>query len=124
MPRERLAALTTGRGDSCSRHVVADGDQGDCVEADDGRRGDILGVKRNGGLEAANRNKHASAISPYSIADCGPLMCFNGTCELMRACRLTSGSANNESVQPVEARTPPPKTPSFSLPGCCRFLSI
>lgn len=76
MPSERLANMTNGRGGSC------DGDEGGCVEADDGRRGDILGVKHNGGLQAANRNKHAGVISTYSIADCGPLMRVNGTCDL------------------------------------------
>lgn len=89
MPSERLVnigrggtwLLTAGR-DSCSGHVVADGDEGDCVEADDGRRGDILGVKHDGGLQAASRNKHAGVISTYSIADCGPLMRVNGTCDL------------------------------------------
>lgn len=55
-------ALMMGCDDSCNRDV-ADGNEGDYVEVDDKWHSDILKIKYNSALKAANRNKHTGIIS-------------------------------------------------------------
>lgn len=65
-----------GYNDSCN-HDVSDGSEGDYVEVDDKWHSDILRIKYNSALKAANRNKHAGIISlhAYSMSSVQLLMC-------------------------------------------------
>lgn len=61
---EQYSALMMGYDDSRD-HDVADGNEGDYAEVDDKWHSDILRIKYNSGLEAANRNKHRDIISVH-----------------------------------------------------------